>query len=153
MAERVDDTTLPHAVRLIRDREHLRRAGRDSSGVRRVRFVHRERDTDSRGTNRLRTRRSDLWGFGGDAKMLTGDPEDRNLSTIGCDQTITFFACVECPNVEVHRRSNVLNGQEWIQLRHRSDASTSPAISLSRRGYDNPSSLSTLSSRWTPTTS
>jgi hypothetical protein len=121
--ERVDDTTLPHSVRLIRHREHLRRAGRDGLGIRRVRVVHVERDTNRCRTDRLRARRSEFRGFGRDAKMLTGDLEDPDLATVRRDQTFTFLNGAECPNVEVHRTGNVSHSQEGIQLRHRFDAS------------------------------
>jgi hypothetical protein len=53
--------------------------------------------------------------------MLAGDPQDRDLATVGCDQAFTLFARVECPDVEVHRIWNVLHSQERIQLRHRFD--------------------------------
>jgi hypothetical protein len=37
--EWVHDATLPHPVRLIRDREHLRRASGDGARVRRIRII------------------------------------------------------------------------------------------------------------------
>ena len=121
--ERVDDTPLPHPVRLIRDSEQLLRSCLDRAGAGRVGIVHFEGDANRRRPNRLGARCSEIRGFGRDAEPSAGDPEKRHLGTVRRDDSLAFFDRAECPSVELDGRGNVSFGQERKELRYEADAS------------------------------
>lgn len=74
MAERVDETTLTHPVRLICQWEHLRRARGDSLRTDGIWILELEGDTDCRRPRCFGARRTEIGRFACDTEVLTGDP-------------------------------------------------------------------------------